>query len=464
MWTKKTLLECITRLTNETGVNKDAVVVKYDVDNIHDINDVIRNRFGGGTDNLINSVNFRQIKMNHTTGKISYIKTEKGGDRSIENQKISKLLSQNTKLKPEQIAQVTSDIKNGSYYLLFAHTDYRIWYVAANEQQGFGSCMSHPAKKYERHNPEYDPKTDPIYKEYIHPVDIYATNKDIKLALMFNENPFNWNGETDLPVIARALVTSDKEYPKAYGKDSNHQMAIEKILISLGYYSNEEAFNYMQFTAELDNYDDPVVPYFDGSNQRYDVCGGTITINSGGGEWETDHETASHKEAEKRYCHFCDGEHGETENSSDLYDAFGHHIGEVLGDCREGNDIVYLNYGGMDGYTNAENTTFSDYEGHEILDECTIKIWIEGKEEITYEGSHTAIDAVELYEEYEGVLMAEENECIETFEDHIFLKKEQSHLYTKCAVDGLYYTNEVNTFDILIDANVSVNTANLEGL
>ena len=469
MWKTSTLLRCIQEAkTSMEQENKATLVDNNLVSSIYDINQLIAKRYPNEPDLLIITDRICLFEIDVGNSIVSYKKESDGeGLREVNGQKVSKFLSQNSKLKPEQIATIASDIKNRAYYLIFASSNYRIWYVAGGERSNIGSCMAYPASHFGRENPDYDEATSPPYEKYLHPVTAYEGCDDVRLALLFNENPFEWDGETDFPLVARAIIGKHKCFNRIYSKNSSIAVAMHRLLEMNEYDTEDDLLDGVTLNVQKDVCDTYVVPYFDPENRRFFVCDATdtITINNDDGDYQTLHSNGSIEKVDKptQYCSHCNEYHDEDESFVNLYDSYGDTNGIVVGCCRNSDTLVSLDYGSIEGVTDCENVTWSEYEDGYIHDSHVIRVWADNEELIiTYMGSREHDESVTLNDSLDGVEDANEDACIRTEDGCFFLRDKQADLYFQCAIDGEYYSHEDTITDELKHSGLIINTANLE--
>lgn len=467
MWTIPTILKCIENMKNSmagnpTGFN-ELLTLDCAVVSMSDINELIKHRYGDEQLRMVDGSMIYEFDIDCANNKVNYKKMTPNsldGCRKVEGQKISKFLSKTTGMKPEEIAVITNDIKNQKYYIGFAASDYRIWYVAGGERAGIGSCMSYPASNFKRKNPDYNPLTDKKYEEYIHPASMYETNSNVRLALLFTSNPFQWDGTGYFPLAGRAIVTVDEYFARVYARNSSFQATMMEMLQNNNFGCHDTILEGYSFEAKSDDCGDLVVPYLDGDNAKFNTRGGCITVDVDDGEYEVSHSDARIQQVDRPYCAHCMETHGNRENTATYYDNVGETDGEIIEPCF--NDATQLDYGEINGYTDNNWATFSDYHDHYIHDSHIVNIWIDGAAEITFKGSDVLRDSVDLYDEYEGCEDALSTECIETQDGHWFLKEQQDNLYFRCAIDGEYYTAELHDTDSLEHLGLTINVNNLE--
>ena len=402
----------------------------------------------------VSGLNYSSTGMSYTE---HYVAHNEKKVRTVRGQKVGKFLNKFTNLRSDQIAEFCHLLQEETYYLVYAKSDFRKLYVHQYEHNCTGSCMDYAATHFRRRNPNYDSKVDPIYREYLHPMDLYETNDGMRLALLCKGNPEKWEGEGCI-AVARALIARDKGYARVYANNSNHSSMLTDMLDEI-FEFNSNYMSGMEFQCEYDNRGEAVVPYFDPENQRYDIDGTTVTINNSEGDYKTRHGDASPEIVDQDYCCICEDYHSDSECSETVYDETGYEEGSAYGSCTNHGAYVAIIGGGI---TYEDNAVYSDYEEEYLLTGKAREMFVDGdKQWVRKDGSSWECRLM-LVESYDCCEYADEESVIQTNDGDYYLIEHQKDLYYRCAINGEYYPYSTTQIDTLENAALTINVDNLE--
>ena len=469
MWKKSTLKKCIdnmrqSMLQDKLEMKATGELIKYVAKKVNKLDEVrmlSREMFNGC---MWDVSKLKDVVFDGKVFDYTLIDSDSLKERKVTGQKMSKFIAKFSDLESHQIAQLTHHIRNPkAYYIGFANMDYRVWYVSGRENNVIESCMDYRGSHFDRVNANYEAETDPRWQQYLHPVDLYETNSELRLGLLFSSNPFEWDGVSEYPLLARVWVL-DTRYSTIYTKCSNNRDLFKRALKDGNFAYSPRVMDDLVFYAKRDVNDEVVVPYFDPGNMAFNLAEDEseftkLTINDGG-EYQTSHRDGSIEETERQYCDHCQEHHCNDESSSDYVDSQGAYIGQIVGDCRDSESVVALGVEG-DTYTSENDATYSDYHGHYILDYNVVYVFTSKGEAVSDEDSDLYQEAVCLDVEYQGCEYASPD-CVTNVDNEYYLTEEQSDLFYRCCVDGEYYSFNSTDAQLLSGTSMYVNSDNLE--
>ena len=412
----------------------------YDVD----LNDV----------EALSGLNYSDQGMAYTE---QYVAHNEKKVRNVRGQKVGKFLTKFTNLRSDQIAEFCHLLKEEIYYLVYAKSDFRKLYVHQYEHSCTGSCMDYAAPHFGRANPKYDSSIDPIYRKYLHPMDLYETNSDMRLALLCKGDPTKWEGEGCI-AVARALIAKDTGYARVYSNNSNYSTTLTDMLDEI-FEFDSNYMSGMEFQCEYDTHGVAVVPYFDPENQRYDIDETTVTINNSEGTYKTRHSDSTPEAVDQDFCCICDDYHTDDNCEEAVYDRTGYEIGTAYGSCVSHTCYVALMNGGI---AHEDCAVYSDYEEEYLLTEKARELFIDGDKQWVRKNGSSWECRLLLAEQYDDCSYADEESVIQTRDGDYYLIDHQSDLYYQCAINGEYYPYSTTKIDTLENAALTINVDNLE--